>query len=165
MESAGEPHEKLEADYAFYRLVRDVAELDEPTYLWEALTARGWLPENPGNLWDNDIDTSLKRLVYDLSWLQVYVVNTDHLSDRVFYRRLYDYLQDCDTPIWPDSLESAISISLLEVGDASCEEWLRFYADAEDRERWSEVFPECPMPPSQAPAFERDWVPVRPYWD
>ena len=79
---------------------------------------------------------------------------TDHLSDREFYRWLVEMLRE-ETILSTDGLTTC---HVSPIGGCSEEDnviYLRYYADDEDRERWHRDFGD-ELPPKEKPPYDRD---------
>jgi|SRR5208282_3597523 hypothetical protein len=98
----------------------------------------------------------LQELIHALAARRLFLHSTNHLSDRELY-----------TWLWSDGLREGLMGFGLPIGNchldvlgAATEEdiilSMRYYADEEERARWSADFPDFPMPPHEQPPFDRD---------
>ena len=104
---------------------------------------------------DDDLPRALETLLDRLADCNIYVVFTDHLSDR----ELYEYL------IHPDRLgghmallpNSFICFDVIGGGSEEDNEiYLRYYATERDRAHWKEQFPDEPLPDHSPRPYDRD---------
>lgn len=138
-------------------------ESHKATNLWAEFQSRGWEPPDEAILTDEALPSALRRLIYDLSWLHVYLVETDHLSDRELYHEVTAMMRHDDMFVWPEAPESAISVSFMGCGRGpDMITYLRFYADEQERSYWRANAPELLMPEHEEPPFRRNWIPRRP---
>jgi len=162
----GPEHADAEKENAFWEYIRGEDLDSAATTIYVELRRRGWLPPDPASLSDAALTLALERLVLDLSWLNVYLHATDHMSDRELYSQIVEHVEYNETPLWPDDPGSAISISFISHGtDEELQIFLRYYADETEREWWKEHYPSLPIPTSELPPYPRPWVPERPIFD
>jgi hypothetical protein len=111
----------------------------------------------PEKLNEKQLAASLWEVIHALEAQRVFLVNTNHLSDRELYTELLkEGLQEvvADLPI--DEFSSCV-IDL--VGSGSEEHihlHLKYYAGTESRRHWAEEFPEYEVPAHEEPPFDRD---------
>jgi len=130
------------------------------TTLYLELEKRGWTPEDPDTVADEDLSRSLTNLIWSLNDLHVIVENTDHLSDRELYVELLAY---CDEPnVCFVGIPGAANhwSPIGSYGEEEVKIWLRYYASDEDRERHAREYPNDYMPPSELPPYPRPWLPT-----
>lgn len=150
------------ADNEFWELVRGESDA-EPVLLWDELRRRGWEPPDPDTLNEQELARALERLVLDLSWVHVYLVHTEHLSDPALYRELYEIARHEGMRVYPDDPESAMTIGFVGGGsDQELDAYLRYYADDDERKWWREQYPAMWMPMREPLPYPRDWIPERP---
>ncbi len=128
-----------------------------PVVLIDELSRQGMdLPE-PDRLDDAQLHVKLWEVLQRLALLGAYLRNTNHLSDRELYGRLwYEVLRD-PVVILPDEPDYDCFCDLAAGGrDEDVQLWLKYYADDEDRRRWSEAWPDDPLPERAAPPCDRD---------
>lgn len=118
------------------------------------LARHGFEPQSPKLLHEQQIRGRLWELIYAMAARRFYLACTDHLSDRELHLWLHENWLDEATADLPPHAEWNTRIS--PVCDGSEEEgtmiWLRYYADEEEREQFSEDS----MPPHEDPAHDRD---------
>lgn len=127
------------------------------TTLYEELTRRGLKFPEPGELADEDLPCSLWLLLRRLAELHVFLYNTNHLSDRELYARLWYRELPMETMMPRLDEDEALHLDLL--GSGSEEElvaYLKYYADNLDRAQWKLDYPAMPMPERAAFPFDRD---------
>lgn len=124
----------------FNRLVQDGVELPEP-----------------GALDDAALHAKLWEIVHALAKRDVYIVHTDHLSDRELYEHF-----------WSDSLREVVPImpagsgwiNYIDIIGGCSEEDIqishRYYDSEESRQHWMKDFPDDVLPPREDPPFQRD---------
>ncbi len=126
------------------------------------ITLRAWLKRHglefaaPGALSQAKLPGELQRLIGALAFARVFLSCTDHLSDSSLYAKLWKEVLDADEPDVPRSVDDACHWDLSHSGARDNDIWLMYYASKDDRETWTEDFPETPMPPSRPPPFNRD---------
>ncbi len=148
-----------EAANRMWEMLRSEEELFATTML-EELERRGWTPAPSLRVTDAELPKALERLVLDLSWINVYLHFTEHLSDRELYEAIMEEIRENPITIFPNDAASAISIGFLWVSEESEQAtWLRFYASEEERTKETR---EGPIPPSEDAPFPRAWIPERP---
>jgi hypothetical protein len=87
--------------------------------------------------------------------MRVFFSGTDHLSDRQLYVKLWQDTLREPTEIVEMDENSACHFDLVSTGEYP-DEYLRFYADEQTRQRWARDFPEDVIPPHETPPFDRD---------
>ncbi len=128
-----EPQDDSELPEYLQRLDSFLAGDSQELTLYFELEKRGWTPEDPDTVQDEDLSRSLTNLIWSLKDLHVFVEDTDHLSDRELYTELLAY---CDEP----------NVCFVGIPGAAChwspigsygpedvEIWLRYYASEHDR--------------------------------
>ncbi len=125
--------------------------------LFDALVEGGVSIKAPEDISDQQINAKLWELIHAMALLGHYLYNTNHLSDRELYTRLYsDNLRE-PTTVLTNHPGFACHIDL--VGSGSEEDihlYLRYYADEEAREQWASDWPEDALPPHEDPPYDRD---------
>lgn len=111
----------------------------------------------PSELSDELLPATLRKVIEALARRNVYLENTNHLSDR----ELYTYL-------WEESLREVIKDLPPGVGwhqhidilggcsEEDIELHLKHYADEEERQDWLARYPDYAMPEHVDPPFDRD---------
>ena len=106
---------------------------------------------------DEHLTLKLKQLIERMATLGVYLVHTDHLSDRALYEYLYhDGLRE-EAVLFPENSSYAYMIDLTGSGsDEDNQLYLKYYADEQFRRQWASDWPDDPLPEHEAPPFDRD---------
>jgi hypothetical protein len=116
------------------------------------------LPE-PASLTDEQLPAKLWEVIEALAELRVFLLSTDHLSDRQLYDVLWRETLHHEIPIEvgePDT-EGGWHADLTATGsEEGTRTWLRYYADEETREHWRRDWPEYDIPEREDPPFDRD---------
>ncbi len=140
----------------FLRHVMDYEEAPTTTHFRQLQDAGVDLP-SPDRLGDEQLASTLRTMIAVLARLDVYLSNTDHLSDRELY-----------TSLWAEGLHEEVALSdrgeqmpctldLLASGSArDIYLHLKHYADEDYRRSWAEQFPEDQVPAHEDPPFDRD---------
>jgi hypothetical protein len=101
---------------------------------------------------DKQLHAKLWEIIEALAEMQVYLLSTNHFSDRELYENLWsDSLREDTFPGMTCILDLVSSGS-----DQDIEYWLKYYADKEARARWQDDFPNDPIPPHEKPPYDRD---------
>ena len=111
----------------------------------------------PDDLNDEELIRKLWEVINSLALLNVYLVSTDHLSDRELYEHLWrDALQE-ELVIQPNEPQFAAFLDM--IGSGSEEDnfiRLKYYADEEDRAQWKSDWPDDAIPEHERPPYDRD---------
>jgi hypothetical protein len=157
---AGMTRTEFDAQYKEFERKMILFEDGPTTTNFEQLTNAGIKLPEPESIADADITTKLWEVIAGLAQLRVFLDQTDHLSDRELYSRLWHDCLRVDTPAI-DEIGFNTHVDLaMEDTDA----YLKYYADEKDREFWAKDFPDDPMPDSADPPFNRDWLLPRPHY-
>ena len=116
------------------------------------------LPE-PDSISDADIKTKRWEVIAGLEKVRAFFEQTNHLSDRELYAKLWHDTLRGATPA-TDEIGFTSDLGLLRPGedDADTALFLKYYADEAERERWHSDFPEDEIPAHEDPPFNRDDV-------
>jgi hypothetical protein len=146
-----------EAAYKEYARKMDLF-MDGPTttYFQQLLDAGIQLPE-PDAISDADIRTKLWEVLAGLDKLRAYLDDTNHLSDRDLYAKLWHDTLRAETAAI-DEIGFTSHLALVRWGedDADRVVYLKYYADEQERERWHSDWPDDEIPAHQDPPFTRD---------
>jgi hypothetical protein len=151
-----------EVEEAFWKHVVAYEEAPWTTNFKQLEQAGVELPA-PDSLKDEELTAKLWEVIQKLALLHVYILQTDHLSDRELYTHLWtDSLRE-ETPAMPLAANYACHIQLLSGGsDEDNHLYLKYYADDDERRHWHEEFPEYPIPPHEDLPYDRDQKLPRP---
>ena len=121
------------------------------------LEALGIALPAPEELDDAQIAAKLWEVIHGLARLNVFLSQTDHLSDRELYAHLWhDSLREVTADLPPDSGWTC-HLDLLSSGsDEDNELYLKYYADDDWREHWHRDWPNDVIPPHVDPPYDRD---------
>ncbi len=125
--------------------------------LFDTLLSSGISLPRPEELGEEQLAAKLWEVINALSLLRVYLHSTNHLSDRELYTKLWSDVLREPAVLMPN--EPSVSSHLDMVGGGSEEDialYLKYYADEDDRQHWAKQWPEDPVPPREAPPFDRD---------
>ena len=104
---------------------------------------------------DAELRAKLQELIEEMFEVGIIVDFIDHFSDRELYRYLVDDVLLVETML-STSVGGHWHISAVGGGSKEDNEnYLRYYADDEDREQWRRDFGE-PMPPKEEPPYGRE---------
>lgn len=112
---------------------------------------------DPALLDDATISKTLWDVIHGLAKMRVFLKHTDHLSDRELYEVLWwDLLREetVDTALLPE-----MHCHLDILGNRDFEhryQYLKYFADEQERRFWSEQYPDRELPHHQDPPFHRD---------
>ena len=145
-----------ETEEAFWKYVVDYEDAPWTTYFQQLENAGVSLPP-PDSLGDEELAAKLWEVIRELASFNVFIQETDHLSDRELYTHLWtDSLRE-ETKALPLLAGSACHIEIL--GSGSEEDnllYLKYYADDAWRRRWREEFPGDLVPKHEDPPYDRD---------
>lgn len=111
----------------------------------------------PEQLDDNLLTAKLWEVVHALARMNVYLSQTDHWSDRELYDRLWHETLREFTPDFPPGSGWNCHIDFLSSGsDDDNFLYLKYYANEEERRRWSQDWPDDVIPPREKPVYDRD---------
>ena len=87
----------------------------------------------------------------------VFLTNTDHLSDRDLYGALWHRVLRDEVSALPDTPGSATHVDLVGTGsEDDIRLYLRYYADEDWRRQWVVDFPDDDVPAHEDPPYDRD---------
>lgn len=105
---------------------------------------------------DDEIHDKLWDLIRGMQLLGMYLLNTDHLSDRELYESLWEEELRQVAVLEPENADSRYFIDMVGSGDEEDSTlYLKHYADEKTRRTW---FPDWPweMPEHEDPPYDRD---------
>jgi hypothetical protein len=132
-------------------------ETTQSTTLLQLLQNSGVEVPSPEVLDGNDVTIKLWEVIERMSSLGAYLCHTNHLSDAELYSYLYnDGLRE-EAVLFPENPGYAYVIDLTGSGsDEDNEIYFKYYANEEYRRKWSQDWPNDPMPAHEDPPFDRD---------
>lgn len=151
-----------EVEEEFWKHIVDYEEAPWTTNFQQLENAGVSLPA-PESLNDEELTAKLWEIIQKLALLQIYIEQTDHLSDRELYKYLWtDSLRE-ETKAMPLVPGAAWHIQLLSGGSEEDNFlYLKYYADDDFRRHWHKDFPKDPIPPHEDPPYDRDRLLPRP---
>jgi len=121
------------------------------------LERKGIIMQPAEMLSDEELAERLWQVIDGLAECQVFLSNTDHLSDRELYEHLRTESLLEEHPDLPMGTDACIHLDIL--GACSEEDmylYNKYYADEEDRQRTKKEYPNEPMPEHVDPPYDRD---------
>jgi len=127
------------------------------TTLFDLLIADGISVPDPDTLDDSQVSQKLWEVIHGIYDHGAILYNTDHLSDRELYTKLFADILLEDHPIVPDEFVPCTHIDILGYGgsDEDLNTYLKYYADEETRQRYARDF-NITLPERAVPPFSRD---------
>ena len=123
---------------------------------FQRLTEAGVELPDPDAIDDEQLTAKLWEVIDGLARIRVFLTDTNHLSDRELYDRLWRQSLREENPVIPDD-PGAWHLDLVSSGsEEDTHAWLKYYADERDRQDWLEDFPDYVMPAHEDPPFDRD---------
>ena len=145
---------KLEEMFLEQVLAYERAEFDTN---FNRLVERGVAMPPAVELDDASLSANLAEVIRELAEMHCFLESTDHLSDRELYEWLWsDGMREetADMSAMPDGAWHTSPIGAGSEEDTA--NWLKYYANDEDRQRWHRDFPNDPMPKPKSLPFDRD---------
>lgn len=140
----------------FWRRVVDF-ETAGTTDLLTELTRVGIELPNPAAVDDTALHEALWMAIDALGRMNVFLSQTDHLSDRELYTMLYCELLPDEMPALNPNDRSAWHIGILAGGSIEdVTNYLKYYAGESERRAWQDIFPGETMPAHEDPPYDRD---------
>jgi hypothetical protein len=144
----------IEEEYLRHILQYETA---EPITLLRVLENLGVEVPLPNLLDDSTLTTKLEEVIERLASVNVFLLHTNHLSDRELYEFLYrDGLRE-QVVLFPENPHDVYVIDLIGSGsDENKQLYLKYYANEKDRLKWHHDWPADPLPKHEDPPFNRD---------
>ncbi len=120
----------------------------------------------PERLDDEELPAKLRDVIHAMALRNMYVSNTDHLSDRELYTELVEQLHE-ESFMGPAQPARGFNFIIDLVGSGSEEDnhlYMKYYADHDYRRRWHEDYPEDDIPEKEEPPYDRDRQLPQPDW-
>jgi len=109
------------------------------------------------DLTDKELTVRLWDIIHALAEQQVFLLCTNHLSDRKLYQKLLDEILHETIPDVPGEEFGSCVIDLVSSGSPEdIQLYLKYYADEEARQHWTESFPGEEIPEHENPPHDRD---------
>jgi hypothetical protein len=125
--------------------------------LFDALIESGVGLPAPDQIGDAQLSSKLWEVIHAMSLFGHYLYNTNHLSDRELYERLWTDTLPEPTTLIPENPNFACHIDLVGTGSMNdVQLYLKYYADEEERQRWATDWPDDTIPPHENPPYDRD---------
>jgi hypothetical protein len=132
-------------------------EESEEKPLSDELMAKGIALPQPEELDDEQLRIKLWEVIHAMAHVGHYLHNTDHLSDRQLYERLIRETLPVPTILKPENPNFACHIDLVGTGsEEDLHLYLKYYAEEEYRQQWSQHWPDDTIPPHEDPPHDRD---------
>ncbi len=129
----------------------------ETVPLFDQLVRAGVKLPPPDELSDGDLTSKLWEVICRLAELETYLHNTNHMSDRELYARLWHDSLRVPEPVLPEALGYQTHIDFVSSGsEEDIQTYLRHYADESSRRAWREEWPDMEMPEHEEPPYDRD---------
>ncbi len=132
-------------------------EESEKGTLYDELAKGGLQLSPPEELAEEHLVSKLWEVIRGMALLGAYLHNTNHLSDRELYDRLWREILPESTVVMPMNPGFAQHIDMIGSG---CEEdiklFLKYYADEDDRLDWARRWPKDDMPKHEGFPYDRD---------
>lgn len=114
------------------------------------------LPD-PDDLDETQLSEKLAELIGAMASLRMFLLHTDHLSDRELYEMLWHETLREEGPDMPQSEDAAWMFDLVSSGsEEDNHAYLKYYAPEDYRQEWARDFPEDQIPPHEDLPFDRD---------
>ncbi len=148
----------LEQQEQFWRRVVEFEEdAGQTTTNFRQLVAAGVELPAPELVDDEKLTGVLWAVVHGLALLNVFLTNTDHLSDRDLYRALWHRVLRDEVSVLPDLPGSVSHVDMVGTGsEEDIRLSLRYYADEDWRRQWVVDFPDYDVPAHEDPPYDRD---------
>ena len=145
-----------EVEEGFWKHVVQYEEASWTTHFQQLEQAGVSLPA-PETLTDQEVTEKLWEVINKLAQMRIFLEETDHLSDRELYTRLWSEDLREETKDMVLDQDSACHYQML--GSGSEEDtylYLKYFADEDWRKDWLEQFPDYEMPDHEDPPYDRD---------
>lgn len=160
-----EPFDREAEDRAYREYARkwDLIENGPTTTNYEQLLDKGVQLPNPDSIPDDQVRAKVWEVLANLASLGVYLDQTDHLSDRELYTKLWrDVLRE-EVPAIDEFGSNHVMLLQPDGVEPDTSTFFRYFAD----ERWRADFqkdnPEYEMPAHEDPPYNRDCLlPIAP---
>lgn len=145
-----------EEELAFLEHIYVMESQPSVTHAHQLIAAGVSLPP-PDDLTDTQVHDKLWEIIHKLAELRVFFGNTNHLTDRALYERLWTETLNEFTWDMSNALNGAMHIDMCGSGsEEDTGDWLKYYASDDDRQDWFDTYPDDTLPPRVKPPLDRD---------
>ncbi|MGO8815973.1 MAG: hypothetical protein ACLQVG_15125 [Terriglobia bacterium] len=145
-----------EVEEGFWKHVVDYEEAPWTTHFQQLERAGVSMPA-PESLNDQEVTAKLWEVINKMAQMRIFLEDTDHLSDRELYTKLWGDLLREETKDVLLNQDSACHYQLLSTGaEEDTYLYLKYFADEDWRAWWRKDFPDDPMPDHEDPPYDRD---------
>ena len=110
----------------------------------------------PAELDDGELRDKLWEMIRGMHFLGMYLLNTDHLSDRELYEILWEEELHRETVLQPEDPDTRCFIDMVGTGsEEDVHLYLKHYAGERDRGWWAEHW-DGEIPAHEDPPYDRD---------
>jgi len=135
----------------------DAFESAEERPLSAVLLESGVSLPSPDELDDAHLKDKLWEIINTLALHGAFLHNTNHLSDRELYTKLWSELLPEPTVLMPENLAFGHHIDMIGSGsEEHTNLYMKYYADEEERRKWLEEWPDDRLPEPEDPPYDRD---------
>jgi hypothetical protein len=135
----------------------DAFESAEERPLTAVLLESGVSLPSPDELDVVQIKDKLWEIINTLALNGAFLHNTNHLSDRELYTKLWSELLPEPTVLMPENLAFGHHIDMIGSGSEEHKNlYMKYYADEEERRKWLEEWPDDRLPEPEDPPYDRD---------
>ncbi len=151
----GRTIESLESELSTLRCLA-VVESPANTTLSKLLISDGIELPVPDSLADNELETKLWEVIHGMAKRRHFLENTDHLTDRELYQKLWDKTLNEEVEEVPTDLTQFVAVfQMCEDMEFGGEIYMQYYADDFEREMWTYDHPGEPLPPKRELVADR----------
>jgi len=138
----------LEGVLKYEKLSREV--------LRDRLAAAGIVLSDPVEFDEAELSRKLWEAINALVSMSIVPVNTDHLSDREVYTRLWEISVRSEIGVAPHFFSRGWYIDFIDQGEHGVDIYLKYYASDAERRDFHERFPDRQLPEHCDPQHDRD---------
>jgi len=154
-----------EVEEGFWKYVVDYEKAPWTTNFKQLEEAGIELPA-PESLNDEQLTKRLWEVIHALALLRVFLDETDHLSDRELYTKLWTDMLREEVKAMSSDPDGAYHLSPLGgCSDEDLQLQMKYYADEEWRQHFQKEFPDFVMPEHEDPPYDRDRLLPQPNYD
>jgi len=106
---------------------------------------------------DGQVHEKLWEVIHSLQLMNVFISQTNHLSDRELYTELWSDTLREEMMVMPDVPNFHCGLDMMgSYGEEDMYLYLKYYADEERRQEWLKDFPDYEMPEHEDPKYDQD---------